>query len=389
MADDLGTSVDPPSQAMAKGPSLTMQMMQNPAIMAALTKDIGSIRGRQSTYISSMPEVIQRRIRALKNIQVECQHVEARFLAEVQALERRFETDYQHLFSRRHHIVNGQYEPTDAEATFAPDEDVEAEEDDDEETDKKVGDDAAKAGDASASASGGEPISQYDENTKGIPEFWLTAMKNVDEIASSIQDGDEEVLRHLEDVTLKLVEQPLGFVLEFHFSDNEFFTDKVLRKTYLVKIEVDEKDPWTFDGPQITSSGGCDINWKKGKNLTVKTVKKKQRNKNKGQTRVVTKQVKTDSFFNFFSPPAVPDEDEDLEDDSPVEELGRDFEIGMAFRDNLIPRAVLFFTGDAVDEEDFDDYSDDEGDEMDDDEDEEDPDYKPKPGEKPQECSQQ
>jgi nucleosome assembly protein 1-like 1 len=32
-------------------------------------------------------------------------------------------------------------------------------------------------------------------------------------------------------------------------------------------------------------------------------VKKRQKHKNRGTIRVVTKEVQTDSFFNFFTPP--------------------------------------------------------------------------------------
>lgn len=47
----------------------------------------------------------------------------------------------------------------------------------------------------------------------------------------------------------------------------------------------------------------CEIDWKKGKNVTVKTIKKKQKHKGRGTTRTVTKTVQNDSFFNFFNPP--------------------------------------------------------------------------------------
>ena len=47
----------------------------------------------------------------------------------------------------------------------------------------------------------------------------------------------------------------------------------------------------------------CPITWNKGKNVTVKVVKKKQKHKGRGITRTVTKTVQNDSFFNFFSPP--------------------------------------------------------------------------------------
>lgn len=46
----------------------------------------------------------------------------------------------------------------------------------------------------------------------------------------------------------------------------------------------------------------CQIDWHKGKDVTVKTIKKKQKHKGRGTVRTVTKQVPNDSFFNFFNP---------------------------------------------------------------------------------------
>ena len=45
------------------------------------------------------------------------------------------------------------------------------------------------------------------------------------------------------------------------------------------------------------------IDWKQGKNITVKVIKKVQKHKGRGTKRTVTKTVQNDSFFNFFSPP--------------------------------------------------------------------------------------
>lgn len=47
----------------------------------------------------------------------------------------------------------------------------------------------------------------------------------------------------------------------------------------------------------------CPIEWTKGKNVTLKTIKKKQKHKGRGTVRTVTKTVPNDSFFNFFTPP--------------------------------------------------------------------------------------
>lgn len=115
-----------------------------------------------------------------------------------------------------------------------------------------------------------------------------------------------------------------------------------------MKCEPAEDDPFGFEGPEITNCKGCPINWKQGRNLTVKTVKKKQKHKSKGSVRTVTKTVKNDSFFNFFDPPTVPEgglEGDDEVDAETQELLTSDFEIGHYIRERIVPRAVLFFTG--------------------------------------------
>lgn len=59
--------------------------------------------------------------------------------------------------------------------------------------------------------------------------------------------------------------------------------------------------------------------------------------------------MKTDSFFNFFDPPK--DDDEEMDDEN-KDLLNADFEIGQILRDRIIPRAVLYYTGEAHDEDD-------------------------------------
>merc|ERR1712188_283709 len=150
-----------------------------------------------------------------------------------------------------------------------------------------------------------------------------------------------------------------------------------------MKSEPDREDPFSFDGPDIFACTGCKIDWKKGKNITQKQVKKKQKHKGRGQTRIITKMVKTDSFFNFFDPPELPEDEDDMDEETEAL-LAVDFEIGHFFRERLIPKAVLFFTGEAIEE----DSDDEDGEEDDEDND---PDYRPqgKDGDKPEECKQQ
>ena len=41
------------------------------------------------------------------------------------------------------------------------------------------------------------------ENVSGVPEFWLTIFKNVDMLSDMIQEHDEPILKHLQDIKVK------------------------------------------------------------------------------------------------------------------------------------------------------------------------------------------
>merc|ERR1711913_135265 len=227
------------------------------------------------------------------------------------------------------------------------------------------------------------------EEMKGVPEFWLTIFKNVDMLQEMVQEADEPLLHKLTDITVTFSEQPMGFTLHFYFAPNDYFSNSVLTKEYEMKCEPSEVDPFSFEGPEIFKCKGCTINWKEGKNLTVKTVKKKQKHKSKGNVRTITKQVKNDSFFNFFDPPPIPDDPNADIDPETQDLLTADFEIGHYIRDRIIPRAVLFFTGEALEEDEFDDEEEEEEDGEEGEEEEDDPDFDPSKVKGQQECKQQ
>eukprot|EP00117_Sycon_ciliatum_P037100 scpid38277/ scgid6132/ Nucleosome assembly protein 1-like 1-B; Nucleosome assembly protein 1 len=356
MSSDEGTSVDAPMPgAGAAGKSqLTSKLLADPGLMQAFGSELQSLVGAQSSYIDSMPAVMKGRIRALKNLQADHFKLEAKFYEEVQALERKYSDLRRPNDVKRRDIVTGTYEPTEEEAEldFEQDEDDEDEMDDEEESSGAKIMDVDEFGEPIKDESAADKV-KYDENTAGIPEFWLTALKHIDVTADMIEETDEPLLRCLTDIELKHHEEPLGFDLIFHFSENKYFTNECLVKHYEMKIEYDEEDPFSFDGPQIIGVSGCEINWQKGNNLTVKTVKKKQKGKGKGQPgKTVTKQVPAETFFSFFSPPELPEEDEDEtelteEQQEAVRTVASDYEAASFIRDNLIPKAVLFFTGEA------------------------------------------
>ena len=144
-----------------------------------------------------------------------------------------------------------------------------------------------------------EKKDEEKEDPKGIPEFWLTVFKNVDLLSDMVQGHDEPILKHLKDIKVNFSDagQPMSFVLEFNFEPNEYITNEVLTKTYRMRSEPDDSDPFSFDGPEIMGCTGCQIDWKKGKNVTLKTIKKKQKHKGHGTVRTVTKTVSNNSFI--------------------------------------------------------------------------------------------
>jgi hypothetical protein len=74
------------------------------------------------------------------------------------------------------------------------------------------------------------------------------------------------------------------------------------------------------------------------------------------QTRVVKKTVPTESFFNFFSPPKAPTDEDDDDAATDIEErLELDYQLGEDIKEKLIPRAIDWFTGEALQFEELDD----------------------------------
>merc|ERR1719433_231805 len=331
--------------------------------------------GMNSGYIASLPAPVKRRLKALKRIQLESTKIEAKFYEEVHKLECKYHEMYKPLYDQRAKITKGEYEPNEDECEWPSEEDEE----------ELAGDmkDKAKLEDEKAKKE------KEEKEMKGVPEFWLTIFKNVDMLQEMVQEADEPLLHKLTDITVTFSEQPMGFTLHFYFAPNDYFSNLILTKEYEMKCEPSEDDPFSFEGPEIFKCKGCTINWKEGKNLTVKTVKKKQKHKSKGNVRTITKQVKNDSFFNFFDPPTVPDDPKAEVDAETQELLTSDFEIGHYIRERVIPRAVLFFTGEALEDDDFDEEEEGEEEGEEGEEEEDDPDFDPSKVKNPQECKQQ
>lgn len=219
---------------------------------------LSGLVGRSSGYVESLPTPVRKRVDGLKGVQKEHSKLEAQFQEEVLELEKKFFAKFTPLYEKRAKIVNGQAEPTEEEIKTGEAE-REDDEDDDDEAEKPSAEEEASAADL-----------------KGIPEFWLSAMKN-SSLAETITDRDEEALKDLTDIRMEYLDRP-GFRLIFEFADNEFFTNKTISKTYYYQEENGYGGDFIYDHAE-----GDKIEWKEGKDLTVKVESKKQRNKSEWQ----------------------------------------------------------------------------------------------------------
>lgn len=228
---------------------------KNPHLVSMIQGKLGSLVGRSSGYIESLPTSVRRRVAGLKGVQKEHSKLEAEFQEEVLQLEKKYFAKYTPLYEKRAKIVNGKTEPTEDEVKAG-----EAE-------DEKEGEEKTQATE--------EKAEEKDEKLSGIPEFWLSAMKNQISLAEMITENDESALKFLTDIRMEYLDRP-GFRLIFEFSENEYFTNEIITKTYFYQEESGYGGDFIYDHAE-----GDTIAWKSGKDLTVRIESKKQRNKSK------------------------------------------------------------------------------------------------------------
>ncbi|XP_072983772.1 nucleosome assembly protein 1;2-like isoform X2 [Typha latifolia] len=299
-------------------------------LVNALKDKLQSLAGQHTDVLEALSPKVRKRVEVLREIQSQHDELEAKFFEERAALEAKYQKLYQPLYTKRYEIVNGV---------------VEVEGVTDETTEEASTEDKAT-------------------EAKGVPDFWFNAMKTNEVLAEEIQERDEGALKYIKDIKWCRIDNPKGFKLEFFFDINPYFKNSVLTKTYHM-IDDDE--------PILEKAIGTEIEWYPGKSLTQKILKKKPKKGSKN-AKPITKTENCESFFNFFNPPQVPDDDEDIDEDTAEQlqsQMEQDYEIGSTIRDKIIPHAVSWFTGEAVQGDDFDIEEEDEDDDAEEDDDEE------------------
>ncbi|KAK9142380.1 hypothetical protein Syun_011780 [Stephania yunnanensis] len=320
------------------GATAALSAEDRAGLVNALKNKLQTLAGQHPDVLETLSPNVRKRVEFLREIQSQHDELEAKFFEERAALEAKYQKMYEPLYAKRFEIVNGvvEVEGVTSETPMEQGEDKDAEE-------------------------------------KGVPDFWLTAMKTNEVLVEEISERDEGALKYLKDIKWCRIDNPKGFKLEFFFDPNPYFKNSVLTKTYHM-IDDDE--------PILEKAIGTEIEWYPGKCLTQKVLKKKPRKGSKN-AKPITKTEDCESFFNFFNPPQVPEDDDDIDEDTAEQlqnQMEQDYDIGSTIRDKIIPHAVSWFTGEAVqgDEyeeiEDGDDEDNGDEDEEDEDEDEEDED---------------
>eukprot|EP00559_Dactyliosolen_fragilissimus_P002155 CAMPEP_0184855806 /NCGR_PEP_ID=MMETSP0580-20130426/951_1 /TAXON_ID=1118495 /ORGANISM="Dactyliosolen fragilissimus" /LENGTH=321 /DNA_ID=CAMNT_0027350429 /DNA_START=45 /DNA_END=1010 /DNA_ORIENTATION=+ len=288
--------------------------------------------------VSMLPKSVQQRVEKLKQWNDEREDILEEYMKDRVLLEKKYGDRFKMLYDFRRDVIAGEMDDAIAEEYKKLKED---------EIDDGIDDDVVDNDDEI------ENDDKNDSNLKGIPEFWICAMNNFNILSEHLTERDNLCLLHLKDVSCHDFDDGTGFELRFSFDEkkNPFFSNQVLVKRYEVpNLLLDEE-------PILKHVEGRTIEWKSDDMcLTQQQVVKKQRSvsgQNAGQVRTVSKMERCDSFFHFFSPPTMPSVSNMNEEEvnQIEEEFELDFDIAQAFRTHLIPKAVSWFTGEAIDEE--------------------------------------
>ncbi|KAJ2826096.1 histone chaperone, partial [Coemansia erecta] len=139
---------------------------QNPALLSMLQGRLGSLIGAPSGYIESLPKAVRERVDGLRFLQQQHTDIDKQLHLEIFELEKKYSKLYAPLYARRSEIVQGAAEPTDEEKAEGA----------------KIAE-AEKDEDADEAPASGIKEEDEEEASAGVPEFWLTALRNHPQLA--------------------------------------------------------------------------------------------------------------------------------------------------------------------------------------------------------------
>jgi nucleosome assembly protein 1-like 1 len=155
-----------------------------------------------------------------------------------------------------------------------------------------------------------------------------------------MREKDQDTLQYLTNVNASESSDPPMTTVELTFKENDYFTnEKLLLK---VQFKDDSKD-------EVAETFGTIIDWKDGKDITNKKIKKKQKNKKTGETRQIVKTVPAESFYNCFESRKAPEggkdeaDDEDEETEKLMDAIDESMQVAMDFNDLYMWEALEYY----------------------------------------------
>ena len=262
------------------------------------------IEQKMVKVISQMPASVQNRFKVLHMLSDERSKINDEFEKEVKALEAKFMERKKPLLQKRNDIVLGkitefaEYLPK-YELTQKANEEIVV---------GVVKSEKDKAEDEEEAKTHTPTDVTHLKGVAGIPDFWATAIKNNQMMMQTIREKDADTLQYITNVEASETQEPRTVTIKIYYKENEYFTNPHLE--LMVRFKDDQQD-------EVVETQGTLIDWKDGKDLSKKKIKKKQKNKKTGETRTIIKTVPADSFYNAFESRKAPEgvEDDDDEDE--------------------------------------------------------------------------
>jgi nucleosome assembly protein 1-like 1 len=183
-----------------------------------------------------------------------------------------------------------------------------------------------------------DEVEKINENLTAEPiaDYWFKVLTSCVRLSEDIFEADHAILKKITSIEHVPEEEGENFTIRFNFAPNEFFENEFLSVKFTM---IDEHEP--------SKTEGTEIKWKEGKDITKKTVSKKQKNKKTGKTRTVEKTVDADSFFTFFKTidAVAPEEDDEEEENEDVQRLALNYDIATTIQDEIVPYHLEYFLG--------------------------------------------
>ncbi|XP_042400774.1 NAP1-related protein 2-like [Zingiber officinale] len=167
------------------------------------------------------------------------------------------------------------------------------------------------------------------EIIKNIPDFWLTAFLSHPALGDLLAEKDHEVFKFMQSIDVEdFKDVKTGYSITFNFSENPYFEDRKLTKTY------------AFADEGTTNVSGTKIRWKEGMDLLA--------NGNVQEKKGSKRSFIEESFFSWFNENLHKNLSEGVID-----------EVAAIIKEDLWPNPLKYFNNE-IDEDDFDGEDDEE-----------------------------